>query len=307
MREKLKEPLILKPDSFVGLEQTPWAGTNIGNVFKSDVVSGISGVPIGESWEFCISHKKLGSVEKCTNIAIKDYFSHPDLIYGRQLIERRNAIRDDSELLVKLIDTKEKLSFQVHPDDSFPSLTKDECGKAEAWLVVDKKPGAGVYLGFKEGVDEAELLEAIYNQTDLENYLQFVHLNKYDYVRVPVATPHAIGGGVTLIEPQIVRPGKNGKTLRISDWGRQYDHMGNQCFSGGSSRELHINQAVQLINPKKQSGQGYLDSLIVKPERKVLDSLTELLIYENTVAGLLNLIPLWYGQWVLFFCSYLEE
>jgi mannose-6-phosphate isomerase len=290
MIEVLKEPLVLKPDTFVEYNNTPWAGTAIGEEFKNDIIEGIAGTPIGESWEFSVSDDKLGSVEKRTRLPIKRCFEHKDLVYGESFHKARVGQNDDSELLVKLIDTDQRLSFQIHPSDEFDGLSGSECGKPEAWLILNSKKESGVYLGFKEGIDKNALYEKIKSQQDIENYLEFVKVEKYDYVRVPVLTPHAIGAGVTLIEPQLVRPGKRGKTYRISDWGRKYDSHGNLCLSGGAPRELHIEEALKLIDPEVQSGKEYLASLVVKPSRTKINDLIELLEYSDTVTGALNVV-----------------
>lgn len=288
MIDKLLEPIVLTSDSFVAQSVTPWAGSKIGTVYKNDLIEGVVGRSIGESWEFCVSDISLGSVQKKTGYKLKDYFLFPELVYGELLNKQRQLANDNTELLIKLIDTAQRLSFQVHPGDSYPDLKESECGKPEAWLIIDRDPGAGVYLGFKDGIDKDAITHALETDLDLEQYLQFISVEKYDYVRVPVETPHAIGAGITLIEPQLIRPEKRGKTYRISDWGRCYDKEGNLCLEGGKPRELHIEDALKLIDPVKQSGKNFLKSLIIKPDRKKLDDKTELLTYSNTIAGSLS-------------------
>ena len=62
-------------------------------------------------------------------------------------------------LLVKYIFTSEKLSVQVHPDDTqakhFGEYGPNEGfgGKEECWLVIDAEPGAALFLSELAGAD----------------------------------------------------------------------------------------------------------------------------------------------------------
>lgn len=285
MKEILSRPIVLNPDSFVDQALTPWAGTSIGKNYKSELVEEISGSPIGESWEFSVSDDKLASYDKVSGTTLRECFDFPDLVYGDKLTSKRNEKEDESELLIKLINTSQRLSFQVHPKDSFEGLAKDECGKAEAWLILETEKGAGVYLGFQQGVTKESLSEALSQDHNVEDLLQFVEVEKYDYIRIPETTPHAIGSGLTLIEPQLILPGKKGKTYRISDWGRKYDPQGNLCEVGGEYRELHIDKAMKVIEPSVQSGLDYAKNLIVKPSVREISENCSIYEYSDTVTS----------------------
>ena len=52
--------------------------------------------------------------------------------------------------MVKLIDAKENLSVQVHPDDDYALSRENEYGKNEMWYVLEHEEGAGIYCGFKQ-------------------------------------------------------------------------------------------------------------------------------------------------------------
>ena len=52
-------------------------------------------------------------------------------------------------LLVKLINSRENLSVQVHPDDKYALENENDYGKTEAWYVIDAKPGAKIVAGTK--------------------------------------------------------------------------------------------------------------------------------------------------------------
>ncbi len=58
----------------------------------------------------------------------------------------------ESELLVKYLLTREKLSIQVHPDGEAARAAGFPRGKDEAWLVLEAEPGARIGLGLKQEV-----------------------------------------------------------------------------------------------------------------------------------------------------------
>jgi hypothetical protein len=129
-------------------------------------------------------------------------------------------------LLVKLLDAAEPLSVQIHPSDDYVGLRPGECGKPEAWYVVERDPGAGLFLGFREGVGAAEVRAALDANADVSRLMHFVPVEPGDFFVIEAGTPHAIGAGVTLVEPQRMIAGSSGVTYRYWDWGRRYDSAG---------------------------------------------------------------------------------
>ena len=55
-------------------------------------------------------------------------------------------------LLVKVLFPREKLSVQVHPDDTLAQKYGQPRGKTECWYALGAEPGAAVAVGFKPGV-----------------------------------------------------------------------------------------------------------------------------------------------------------
>ena len=68
---------------------------------------------------------------------------------------------------------------------------------------------------------------------------------------------HAVGRGVTLVEPQYVAPGRRGVTLRYWDWNRRYDAHGKQD-ANGQARELHVERALEVTDWARTSDPAYL-------------------------------------------------
>jgi len=70
---------------------------------------------------------------------------------------------------------------------------------------------------------------------------------------VPAGTPHAIGKGVTVVEPQYVAPGRRGVTYRFWDWNRRYDAAGRSDPTG-LPRDLHVARALEATDWQAPTG-----------------------------------------------------
>src|SRR5713226_5729624 len=67
-------------------------------------------------------------------------------------------------LLVKFIFPTDKLSIQVHPDDTYAAVHEKAAGgrgKTEMWHAVSAEAGARVFAGLQPGVDKEKLLEGL--------------------------------------------------------------------------------------------------------------------------------------------------
>lgn len=108
-------------------------------------------------------------------------------------------------ILVKLLDSTERLVIQCHPTAQFArEHFGSPFGKSECWYIVDCDPTACVYLGFKKGVTK-ETWQALFEKQDIQGMLNC--LNKFKVAPnelwfVAGGIPHAIGGGSLIIELQ---------------------------------------------------------------------------------------------------------
>ena len=109
-------------------------------------------------------------------------------------------------VLVKLIDSAVRLQLQVHPTAEFARKYLDsDSGKAEAYYVLgirDDVEEAFVYLGFQHPPSPEELKHCIESQDldTLEGYFDKISVKPGDIVFIPGGVPHAIGGGIFLVE-----------------------------------------------------------------------------------------------------------
>lgn len=136
-------------------------------------------------------------------------------------------------ILIKLIDAKDRLSVQVHPDNKYALENEGEYGKTEMWYVVDCEPGAQLIYGFKEKISKSEFEERIKDNT-LDGVMNYVPVKKGDVFFIKSGTLHAIGKGILIAEIQQ----NSNTTYRVSDYGR--------LGADGKPRELHISKAVDV-------------------------------------------------------------
>lgn len=136
-------------------------------------------------------------------------------------------------VLIKLIDAKDNLSIQVHPDNEYAERVEHEFGKTEVWYVLDAEPDATLVYGFKEKITSEEFKIAIENNT-LTDVLNVVNVKKGDMFFIEAGTVHAIGKGTLIAEIQQ----NSNSTYRVYDYGR--------VGKDGKPRELHIKKAVDV-------------------------------------------------------------
>lgn len=136
-------------------------------------------------------------------------------------------------VLIKLIDAKDNLSIQVHPDNEYAQKVEGEFGKTEIWYVLDATEDAQLIYGFKNEITSDEFKSAIENNT-LMDVLNTVNVKKGDLFFIEAGTVHAIGKGALIAEIQQ----NSNSTYRVYDYGR--------VGADGKPRELHIKKAVDV-------------------------------------------------------------
>jgi mannose-6-phosphate isomerase len=149
----------------------------------------------------------IGSIVEARNPGQEDGLSR--LADGRLL---RDAIAADPaywgepRVLVKLLDSSERLPVHAHPGRPFArEHLGSPYGKTEAWVVVATRgDDADVWLGLRDGVERDAYRRWIDAQdTDaLLDSLNRLTVRAGDVVYVPAGVPHAIGAGVLILEVQ---------------------------------------------------------------------------------------------------------
>ncbi len=215
-------PLIFKPV----YKDYPWGGTRIPEMYNRNVPEGI----YAESWEIADHDDGMSIVANgpLSGKTLREVLGEtPKEILGSRVEGTKFP------LLIKLIDAKKKLSVQVHPNDETAARFGGEA-KTEMWYLLGEND-TNIYCGLKEGITKEGFLQAVENGTSGET-LRSVPVSKDDAVLIRGGCVHAIDEGCLILEIQQ----NSNTTYRIYDWGR----MGND----GKPRELHLDQAINVIN-----------------------------------------------------------
>lgn len=120
-----------------------------------------------------------------------------------------NRYKNNMALLVKVIDSLNRLPMQVHPDKDYSKrVFSSDYGKTEAWYIIGGRQVEGrepyVLLGFKEGVTR-EKWRGLIDRQEVDGMVQCLHrfpVKPGDVFLVESGVPHAIGSGCFLIEIQ---------------------------------------------------------------------------------------------------------
>ncbi len=156
---------------------------------------------------------------------------------GREVLGTNNKDIRDFPVLIKIIDARDKLSVQVHPDDNYAYKYENENGKTEAWYVLKCDEGASLIYGVNHDMEREEFAAAIENGTLLDD-VNVVPVKPGDVVFIPSGMLHAIGEGILLAEVQQ----SSNSTYRVFDYMRR--------DKNGNLRELHVKKAVDVMNLK---------------------------------------------------------
>lgn len=197
-----------------------WGGRAL-ETFRSNLPEG----DIGESWDIACHKNGTGIV---SNGMLKDKtFSEILNQYSHDLVGTKVSI-ENFPLLVKLINSREKLSVQVHPNDEYAQKCENEFGKTEAWYVVDAKPDAKLIVGTKN-CDKNIFSKAIAEGKTMD-YLNVIDVKKGDCFLINSGLVHAICEGLIIAEIQQ----NSDVTYRVYDYGRP--------------REIHVEKSLDVIN-----------------------------------------------------------
>ncbi len=235
-----------------------WGGTRLrdeyGKISDADKVA--------ESWELSC-HKDGKSVianGEFAGMTLDEFIKQQ----GRDVLGSNCSRFEYFPVLIKLIDAKDDLSVQVHPDNEYALRVEGEYGKTEMWYVIDADEGAQLIYGFRNEISREEFARRINDNTLLE-VTNNVPVHKGDVFFIKAGTLHAIGKGILIAEIQ-----QNSNTTY-----RVYDH--GRVGKDGKPRELHIEKACEVTEllppdrPAKPQGErqeknGYSETLLASCE-----------------------------------------
>lgn len=216
-------PLKLKPI----FKERIWGGQRLRTLFGKNLPPDKS---IGESWELAdLPEDKSVIINgplagRTIDQAIRQF--GPALHTGRP---------GPFPLLIKLLDARQVLSVQVHPDEQTCRRMGTGQPKTECWYILEAPPDGMIYKGLKPGTTRRQFARAIAEGT-CEDYLVAVPVKAGQCHFLPAGTPHAIGAGLVIAEIQ--QPSDT--TYRLFDWNRVDP-------ATGKPRLLRIEQALESI------------------------------------------------------------
>lgn len=203
-----------------------WGGRKLETEFGYEIPAG----PVGECW--AISAHPAGDDE----IASGEYAGKTlSWLWDEHRELFGNCEGDRFPLLVKIIDAKDDLSIQVHPDDDYAAEHENgSLGKKECWYVLSAEPGQTIVVGQRARSREefAQMVE----EGRWSELLNEIPIKAGDFFQIDPGTVHAIKGGTVILESQQ----SSDVTYRVYDYDRKQDD--------GTLRPLHMQQALDVID-----------------------------------------------------------
>ncbi|MBR1823451.1 MAG: class I mannose-6-phosphate isomerase [Ruminococcus sp.] len=217
-------PFLLKPV----IKDYIWGGTRLRERFGkvSDAER------LAESWELSChpDGESIIADGEFKGMTLSEFIrQHPEAV-GKDF---RSG--DRFPVLVKLIDAKDDLSLQVHPDDAYAEKYEHDSGKTEMWYVIEADEGAEIIYGFKKKLSDIELRRAV-TENRVMDAVRRVPVKAGDTFFIKSGTIHAIGKGILLAEIQQ----SSNVTYRVYDY--------NRLGIDGKPRELHIEKALEVMD-----------------------------------------------------------
>jgi len=206
-----------------------WGGEKI-RALKSD-----NTIPdnCGESWEISAVQNDLSVV---TNGFLKGNTIEEIIeVYMGEIVGDKvfDKFGIEFPILIKLIESQENLSLQVHPDNITAAQRHNAWGKSELWYILNADPGSRLISGFNQNIDKHIFFDSIKSGL-FENYINQPTVQSGEVYYIPAGRLHSLGHGVTLVEIQQT----SDVTYRVYDYGR-------------TDRELHHDLAEDVIDFKQ--------------------------------------------------------
>lgn len=201
-----------------------WGGTRLRDDFGYDIPSETT----GECWGISAHENgdcRVLSGDFAGTLLSELWRDHREL-FG-------NLEGDKFPLLVKIIDARDDLSIQVHPDDAYAAAHENgSLGKTECWYILDCPEDGHIVIGHNAGSKEEA--RAMVEEKRWDDFIRKIPVHKGDFFQINPGCLHAICSGTLLLETQQ----NSDITYRVYDYDRLCD---------GKPRELHIEKSLDVI------------------------------------------------------------
>ena len=219
-------PLLMAP-SFRHGEETPWGGHMLRDTLMKDAPEDVT----GESLEISAlpGHESMVANGEHAGKSLSRMIE----LWGGEL----TGTEGEMPLLLKLLDSQQALSVQVHPGDAYAAEHEGKRGKTEAWIILNAEPGARIVYGVDT---KGEPLDKIVAEGRIEECLRWKNVRPGDVYYIPEGMVHAMGEGILAYEI-----GQSTDiNYRLWDWGR--------VFSDGKPRALQVEKALDVCRSELQ-------------------------------------------------------
>lgn len=186
-----------------------WGGDFFSNILK------VKDKKIGECILFSADLKIIDCMWENDGKKLREIIENEKEVLGWNLYEKILSLE------IKIIDAKENLSIQVHPEE-----------KDEMWYVLQNEKNTCIYLGWQEELDSETIKEKIY-EADILKELRSYLIEKEDCIYIPGGVIHSLGKGIRVLEVK-----ERGETYRLYDFGR--------------NRTLELEKGIREISVRKK-------------------------------------------------------
>ncbi len=207
-----------------------WGGRRL----KEDFRYKVAGEDIGECWGIAAHPKGDCTIKEgvFAGKKLSELWKEEPELFG-------NVDKDRFPLLIKIIDAKDDLSIQVHPDDIYANARENgSLGKTECWYIMDCPEGASLVIG--HNAQNKEELSDMIHHGRWQEFIREIPVKKGDFIQIDPGTVHAIKGGLMILETQQ----NSDITYRVYDYDR---------LSDGKPRELHVEKSIDVITAPAKS------------------------------------------------------
>lgn len=236
MNQSEKEILFLEPVCTHNI----WGGTRL----REEFGYAAEGDDIGECWGISAHPNGDGTIKNgaFAGMKLSQVWDGHKEVFG-------NLTYDRFPLLTKIIDARDDLSIQVHPDDAYAKEHENgSYGKTECWYIMDAPEHASLVIGHNAKTKEE--LKSMIKEGRWNDFIREIPVKKGDFIQIDPGTVHAIKGGLLILETQQ----NSDITYRVYDYDR---------LSDGKPRELHVEKSIDVITvpakPVEESVRSVLD------------------------------------------------
>ena len=267
------------------LKEKVWGGTSLVSHYHKRADPSVK---YGESWEISAISGNISVISNgfLAGNNLKELIEvYMGDITGDSVYEK---FGNEFPLLIKLIESCENLSIQVHPGNAMARERHNAFGKTEMWYILESKKGSKIYTGFKEPANKNTYVDSL-NNGELEKLLNVEDPSPGDVFFTPAGRIHAIGAGIILVEIQQT----SDITYRIYDWNRKSNK--------GHSRELHTDLALDAIDFKAAGKTKFPSNPVLNKTRNLVNCeffTTNIISFDEIIEKDYNLID----SFVIYIC-----